>query len=291
MMREKILEILNDKNKSLTIYEISDLLGIKTPEETKTLIEELNAMEKSLLIYRSNKDKYLLLNNSHLKSGRLSVNKKGFGFVISDGSPDIRIEASNMGGAIHNDLVLVEMINDKEGRIVRIVNRELGQLVGEYYLKDGKGHIKLDDKQYKLDIIINPEDSKSAMDGHKVLVKTTKEISKGKYLGEVIKILGHKNDPGVDILSIVYEHNINDTFSDEIMTEVEAIPFEVKEELLKNRHDLRNETIFTIDGDDAKDLDDAVSIKKLSNGNYKLGVHIAYVSYYVKENSAVDKEA
>lgn len=290
-MQEKILELLKGDNPSLSIYELNDLLGLKTADDMKSLVEVLNDMEKKLLIYRSNKNKYLLMSNSHLKSGRLSVNKKGFGFVLMDNGPDIRIDASNMNGAIHNDLVLVEMINRNDGRIIRVVNRELGQLVGEYYLKNNIGHVKLDDPKYKIDIIIDPKDSKGSMEGHKVLVKTTEELGKGQYQGEVLKILGHKEDPGVDILSIVYEHGINDVFSDAVMEEVENVPSEVDSSKIGNRRDLRNITTFTIDGDDAKDFDDAVSIKKLDNGNYLLGVHIADVSYYVKEDSELDKEA
>ena len=130
-----------------------------------------------------------------------------------------------------------------------------------------------------------------AMNGHKVLVRLIGKGEKGNYKGEVIKILGHKNDPGVDILSIVSKYEINDVFSDEVMEAVEQLPLEVTEEEYIGRRDLRNKTIFTIDGDDAKDLDDAVSIDKLENGHYLLGVHIADVSHYVKENGEIDKEA
>ena len=130
-----------------------------------------------------------------------------------------------------------------------------------------------------------------AMNGHKVLVRLIGKDEKGNYKGEVIKILGHKNDPGVDILSIVSKYEINDVFSDEVMEAVEQLPLEVTEEEYIERRDLRNKTIFTIDGDDAKDLDDAVSIDKLENGHYLLGVHIADVSHYVKENGEIDKEA
>ena len=124
-----------------------------------------------------------------------------------------------------------------------------------------------------------------------MLVKITGRIKDNKYHGEVVKILGHKNDPGVDILSIVAKYGIHDTFSDEVMKEVDELPNEVLPEEYDGRRDLRDVEIFTIDGDDTKDIDDAISIKKLDNGNYSLGVHIADVSYYVKEGSPLDNDA
>ena len=129
------------------------------------------------------------------------------------------------------------------------------------------------------------------MNGHKVLVKITNKLKDNNYKGEILKILGHKNDPGVDILSIAAKYEINDTFNDEVMNQTEKIPLEVLEKEKQNRKDLRNIEIFTIDGDDTKDIDDAISIKQKENGNYELGVHIADVSHYVTEDSPLDKEA
>ncbi len=290
-MQEKVLEILEKSNKALSVYELYDILELKSDNDLKKLLKILFNLEKELKIYHSNKDKYLLISKSHFKIGRISVNKKGFGFVLMNNEPDIRIDVKQMNGAIHNDLVLVELLGHNEGKIIRVIDRNIGNLVGEYNLINGVGQIKLDNQKYKIKIKINKKDSKGAVDGHKVLVEVIKEINKDKYQGKVLKILGHKNDPGVDILSIIYENGINDKFSDEVMKELNDIPFEVNESSLNNRKDLRNECIFTIDGADAKDLDDAVSIKKTNNGNYLLGVHIADVSYYVKENSEIDKEA
>jgi ribonuclease R len=296
MMKEQILDILKKADKALTYEEIDNNVGSTTKEQTKEVIDALNELEEEYLIYRSKKDKFLLLENSHLKKGFLSVNKKGYGFVLLPDEEDLYIDADDMNGAIHNDLVLAEITTRKgvvkrEGRILKILKRDFGSLVGEYYISDNVGCIKLDDRKVRINIKIPKENSMSAMDGHKVQVKIVKELGNNNYEGEVIKILGHKNDPGVDILSIVYKYNINDTFSDAVMTEVDTITDTVSEDEIKRRTDLRNEEIFTIDGDDAKDLDDAVSLKKLDNGNYLLGVHIADVSYYVKENNEIDKEA
>lgn len=141
-----------------------------------------------------------------------------------------------------------------------------------------------------MEIILDNKDLDDLVDGHKIQVSIVKEMGKYKYLGEVVKIIGHKNDPGVDILSIIYDHGINDTFTDEVMEEVNALPSEVLDSDRKGRKDLTDMTIFTIDGDDTKDIDDAISISKKGE-NYILGVHIADVSYYVKEGTALYKEA
>lgn len=292
-MQEKIKEILKENEKALTVYEINDLLGFKTADELKNLLKNLNEMEDNLEIYRSKKDKYLLFTNCHLKVGTLIANKKGFGFVDIEGDEDVYISPSNLNGAIHGDKVIVEITSPKgidlEGRIVKIVNRKLKQLVGEVKYKNRKPYLILDDDKVKLTVLL-PKNS-NLMEGHKVLVKLTNKVKENTYNAEILKIIGHKNDPGVDILSITYQMGIKDIFDEDTMKETEKIPSEVSESELKDRIDLREEQIFTIDGDDTKDIDDAISLDVLDNGNYKLGVHIADVSYYVKQNSYLDKEA
>ena len=294
-MEEEIIKLLKQEEKALSVHEINDLLGLKTIDEFKTLLKILNELEDNLKIYRTKKENYMLFTNSHLKIGKMLANKKGFGFVDIEGDEDVYIAEANMNGAIHGDKVIVEITSKKgldlEGRIVKIVDRKLKEMVGEFYYQKNVGHIRLDDSKVNLEILIDDKHSLGAMDGHKVLVKVTSKIHDNTYKGEVIKILGHKNDPGVDILSIVNKYGINDVFPDEVMKEVEEIPNSVKKEELVGRKDLRGEEIFTIDGVDTKDIDDAISIKKLDNGNYKLGVHIADVSYYVKENTRLDEEA
>lgn len=293
-MEEQILELLKD-HQALSVTEINDALELHTVDELKELLKALNRLEDELKVYRTKKDKYLLFSNSNLKLGRMFVNKKGFGFVDIEGDEDVFVASSNMNHAIHGDQVVVEITSKKgirlEGRIVRIVNRSLKPMVGEYYEENGKGHILLDDEKVKIDVVIKKELSLGAMPGHKVLVKIREKLNGNQYQGEVLKILGHKNDPGVDILSIVNKFGIPDTFSKEVMEEVEQIPDHVLEEEYQGRRDLRNQVIFTIDGLDTKDIDDAISIKKIENGNYELGVHIADVSYYVKENTHLDQEA
>ena len=293
-MEEKIIELLKQTDKALSVNEINDALGYNSVDELKTLLKVLNKMEDELQLYRTKKDNYLLFTNSHLKIGVMIANKKGFGFVDIEGTEDVFVAPPNMNGAIHGDKVIVEITSPKgidlEGRIVKIVDRKTKQMVGEVYYKKGHLCLDLDDDRVKLNIEVDKNKTLGAMPGHKVLVKVLNKIGDNTYKGEIIKILGHKNDPGVDILSITNQMGIPDTFSEEVMAEVDNIPNEVLEKDLIGRTDLRNEIIFTIDGDDTKDIDDAISIEKVGD-NYKLGVHIADVSYYVRPGTKLDDEA
>lgn len=295
-MKEKILSILEESDKALSIDELDSALNLNTIEETKEFSDALRELEDSYEIYRSNKNRYMLLGNSNLRKGILRMNKKGFGFVEVSGEEDIFIAPDNINKALNNDTVIVEILNKnsgekREGRIVKTLERDLSTIVGEIYFKKDKGYIIPDDKKLDIQLEIDRDKSHGAVDGHKVVVKILRNITKNRYKGEVVRIIGHKNDPGVDILSIVCKYEINDTFPEEVIEELDSIPEEVREQDKKGRKDLTDVTIFTIDGDDTKDIDDAISVEKLKNGNYKLGVHIADVSYYVKEGSPLDKEA
>ena len=298
-MRDNILNIMKNSDKALDIYEIQNLLGIDSVEEIKELSDELRSLEDETIIYHSNKDKYMLLENSHLRKGVMRANKKGFGFVeVENMDDDIYVAQDDMNGAIHDDIVLVEItskmnLDRLEGRILKIIERKTKRFIRLItFDKEGGGHIESDDHKVKLDINVSKEDSLNAVDGHKVVVELGKKLNNnGKYEGKVIEIIGHINDPGVDILSIIYKYNINVDFPDDVKEEVSKIPMEVFDVELEDRRDLRDEIIFTIDGDDTKDIDDAISIKKFPNGHYKLGVHIADVSYYVREGSPLDNEA
>lgn len=298
-MRDDIINVLTNSDRALDIYELQDYLGITTVEGTEALMDELHKLEDEVVIYHSNKDKYMLLKNSHLRKGIMRTNKKGFGFVeIDDLAEDVYVSQDNMNGAIHDDIVLVEItskmnIDRVEGRVLRVLERKTENFVGTIQFDHkGLGHIQLDDSKVKLEIEVPKEKAMNAVDGHKVVVKLEKKMnSSGRYEGRVIDILGHVNDPGVDILSIIYKYNINTEFSEDVKREVRQLPNSVSEAEMKDRRDLREEMIFTIDGDDTKDIDDAISVKILSNGHYQLGVHIADVSYYVREGTALDEEA
>lgn len=298
-MRDDIINILKNSDRALDIYELHDMLHINTVEEAKELTDELRKLTEEVIVYHSNKDKYMMLDKSHLRKGVMRTNKKGFGFVEVDNlDDDIYVAQDNMNGAIHDDIVLVEItskmnLDRLEGRVLKVIKRQVQRYIGEItFDAKGKGHIKLDDNKIKLNIEIPKDKSLNAVDGHKVVVELVKKLNNNlKYEGKVVEIIGHKNDPGVDILSIIYKYNINTVFPDDVKEEVANINMEVLPEEYHGRRDLRDQMIFTIDGDDTKDIDDAISIEKFANGHYKLGVHIADVSYYVKEGSPLDNEA
>ena len=292
-MESKILEILSGKNKSLTIMEINDLLGLHTIEEYQELEKTLNILCMEAQIYYSDKKKrYTLFSNTNYMKGKLIVNPKGYGFVILDDNDreDIFINSRNMLDAKSNDIVLVEYINkhNKEGKVTKVIKRDESNLVGLFDSENGIDYVILDKKEYGK-YIIPKGFSKGAVPGHKVLVR---RLFNGAFNeAEVIKIIGHKNDVGIDILSYVYEYGFDPTYSDDVMAEVEKIPSEVSEEEILSRTDLRDKMIFTIDGKDTKDIDDAISIEKIDNDKYILGVHIADVSHYVKKGSYLDDDA
>lgn len=298
-MRDDILNILKNSDKALDLYELHDMLHINTVEGAKELTDELRKLTDEVVVYHSNKDKYMMLEKSHLRKGVMRTNKKGFGFVeVENMDDDIYVAQDNMNGAIHDDIVLVEItskmnLDRLEGRILKVIKRQVQRYIGEItFDAKGKGHIKLDDNKIKLNIEIPKDKTLNAVDGHKVVVELVKKLNNNlKYEGKVVEIIGHKNDPGVDILSIIYKYNINTVFPDDVKEEVANINMEVLPEEYHGRIDLRDQMIFTIDGDDTKDIDDAISIEKFANGHYKLGVHIADVSYYVKEGSPLDNEA
>lgn len=295
-MKENVLNILKDIHEAKDIIEINDLLGLKTSDELSELQSTLQELVDEYLVFHTKKDKYILLKNCPgLKIGKLSVTKKGFGFLVLDLEGDLYIDQKNLNGAIHDDVVLAEAFSNgvrREAKVIRIIKRDLQNLVGEVsFDKKGNCCVLLDDNKKNIELIINNESSKQLVDGHKVLVKVIKEINKTKYLCDIVKVIGHKNDSGTDILSIAYKHGIYDEFPDALVEELKSIPGEVLDKDLVGRRDLSNEVIFTIDGDDTKDIDDAISIKTLDNGNYELGVHIADVSNYVKVNTALGDEA
>ena len=296
-MRNKIIKLLKLERRALSLSDFNSMLDLKTIDDYHTLEEEIKVMEEENLLYHTNKDKFMLMEDTPFRKGIINVNKKGFGFVtIPDMEDDVYVSEHNMGGALHGDEVLIEIGFDynshrNEGRVMKVTKRNLSTIVGEIYFKKGKGYVESDNNKIHLTVEVKQEKALGAVDGHKVVVELLQKINSNRYTGQVVKIIGHKNDPGVDILSIVYSHDIDDVFSDEVKEELKSIPTEVKEEEKVGRRDLTNEMIFTIDGDDTKDIDDAISIEELDNGNYKLGVHIADVSYYVKEGSEIDKAA
>lgn len=293
-MKEQVLETLKKEYDAKTLLQINDLMGFETSEELKDLQDILEELVKDYVVYKTKKDKYILLANCpSLKIGKYQANKKGFGFVLLNKEDDLYISGENSNGAIDGDIVLAEVLNKgikPEGHIIKIIERNLHNLVGEIVsFKKGLG-LKLDDERLDLNIKLDKKSLQGCVVGHKVLVKLTKEIGRKKYLGEVIKILGHKDDPGTDILSIAYKYDIEPDFSAETKEELLSLPEEVSPADLIGRRNLTDKMIFTIDGSHTKDIDDAISLEK-DGSNYILGVHIADVSNYVKENTGLGNDA
>ena len=231
--------------------------------------------------------------------GVFRANEKGFGFVeIENLEQDLFIPAKNVNGALNGDTVRVSIIKQKEGnrkaeaKIIKIVKRERDSLVGIFQANKNFGFVVPDDKKFGTDIFIPKNKCKNAKNNDKVMVKITKYPEKGKNAeGEITEVLGNVNQAGIDMLSVIKEFDLPNEFPDFVKEEAKAISQTIDENDIKNRKDLRGDTIFTIDGEDAKDLDDAINVYKNEDGNYCLDVHIADVSYYVKENSKLDKEA
>ena len=277
-------EVLNyiKQNKNVTKKKLIKNLSLSENEINEIIISLLNDLKIEL------KDNYYeITEKNNRKVGTLSLKNKGFGFV-NIGDKDIYISKRNLNGAMDGNLVLIDIFKDEQNRDCGVVVKRkvsMKKLVGAIIKKDNEITISFDNPKYQAFHITIPNISKYDIDS-KVLVETD-----GKT-GKIIEVLGYKDSPGMDILSIVKEMEIRDTFPNEVLDELQSIPLEITEDdNISNRRDLREDIIFTIDGEDAKDFDDAVGIKKLENGNYELTVSIADVSHYVKEGSELDKEA
>ena len=231
--------------------------------------------------------------------GTYRKNQKGFGFVkIEDQEDEIYISRENSKNALNGDTVSIKIIAEKEGdkkqegKIVKIVRHEKDTVVGTFQKSRNFAFVVPDDKNFGTDIFISKANWGKARDKKKVLVQILKYPEKGKNAeGKVIEVLGGINEAGVDMLSLIKQYELPYKFPDEVVAEAKAYGDKIDPSDLPRRRDLRNDIIFTIDGEDAKDLDDAIHVEKLENGNYKLDVHIADVSHYVREKTELDKEA
>ena len=231
--------------------------------------------------------------------GIFRANEKGFGFIeIENQEEDLFVPAKHVNGALNGDIVRVLITKPKEGtkkveaKVIKIVKRERETLVGIFQANKNFGFVVPDDKKFGTDVFVPKSKCNKARNNDKVIVKIIKYPEKGKNAeGEIVEILGNANQAGIDMLSVIREFDLPNEFPVFVKDEAKAISQVIDENDIKNRKDLREDTIFTIDGEDAKDLDDAINVYKNEEGNYCLDVHIADVSYYVKENSKLDKEA
>ncbi|MCI8498252.1 MAG: ribonuclease R [Bacilli bacterium] len=291
-MKERVLEFLKKSLNAVTTEELCSLMGDLSVKDIEEVQKILNELVQNGEIYFTNKGKYILFENCQdIKIGKIDVHPKGFGFLLLPGD-DIHIEKNMLNGAIDGDTVIVEITERKpklEGRVLRIFKRNLNNLVGEIRFIHGKPFMNLEDKR-KLIIELDPKSTRDCVEGTIVQASIIKEIRKNYYLARVSSVIGHKDDAGVDILTIAYKYEIYPDFSKSTLKEIEDIPTEVDPKELVGRKDLTEEIIFTIDGADTKDIDDAISLSR-KGSNYLLGVHIADVSHYVKEGSALNEDA
>lgn len=295
--RKQVLEgLMSDKQYvPMKLKELAMILQV--PKENRgELLEVLDELIRDGKIEVSKRGKYRIA-EMPLLTGRLVGNARGFGFVEVEGrEEDIFISESNMASAIHGDTVQISLLPEKtgkrrEGVVVKVLGHEVTELVGTYQKSRNFGFVVPDNRKITRDIFIPTEYSGGAVNGHKVVVEITDYGSADKKPeGRIREIIGHINDPGTDILSVVYGYEIPMEFPERVMNQAERTPLEVSEADRAGRLDLRDWQIVTIDGEDAKDLDDAISLTK-EGEIYHLGVHIADVTNYVQENSALDREA
>ncbi|EKC6436620.1 ribonuclease R [Staphylococcus pseudintermedius] len=305
-LKEEIIAIIKNADyEPMSVSDFQDALGLSSADSFRDLIKILVELEQTGMVTRTKQDRYQKQQqktNSGLVRGTLSQNKKGFAFLRPDDQEmeDIFIPPTKINRAMDGDVVLVEVKKSRgdfrkgkfEGEVKAIESHSIKQVVGTFSEARHFGFVVPDDKRIMQDIFVPKGQELGAVEGHKVLVQIT-QYSDGTNSpeGQISAILGHKNDPGVDILSIIYQHGIEIEFPDDVLKEAENVPETILPDELKGRRDLRDELTITIDGADAKDLDDAIAVKKLDNGNTELTVSIADVSYYVTEGSALDREA
>ncbi len=294
--RQIILDLMNDelyvpmKEKELAI-----ILQVE-PDDRAELKAVLNSLLAEGLITISKRGKYTKQDVKPV-IGTFISHQKGFGFVEVEGvEEDYFIPAEYTGGAFHQDIVEIALLKKPDGKrqeakVIQIVEHGIREVVGTFQKNKAFGFVIPDNQKLAQDIFVSKERSKGAVDGHKVVVEITDYGKPGKKPeGKVIEILGHINDPGVDIMSIVKAFDLPVLFPEKVLNQAERVAQDVSEADMAGRVDLRDVQMVTIDGEDAKDLDDAVSLT-VEDGMYKLGVHIADVTNYVQEHSALDREA
>ena len=286
--------------KPLKIDELVRNLGITDKREIKRLQKLLEEMEQKGKIIRTRYGRYGVPDKMNLVVGKLQGNQAGFGFILPDKEelPDVYIPAGQMNGAMHGDHVVARLLKgggrSREGEIIRILKRRSPLIVGRYESGRQYGFVIPDDQRIFHDIFIPKTKTKKTTklkNGMKVQVKITRWPEKRRNPeGKVVEILGFPGDKEVDTLAIIKKYELPERFPTEVLREIKALNRNIGREDLQGREDLRDLPLVTIDGDDAKDLDDAVSLRRSDKG-WELGVHIADVGHYVQEGSALDREA
>ncbi|MBU5312457.1 ribonuclease R [Tissierella carlieri] len=299
-IREMIIEFMEEKKyKPMLKEELAVQFDIER-RDLESFYKILEGLEREGIVIKAKNDKYGLIDNDYLVAGILEGNERGFGFVIPNDKirEDIFIPAENMNGAMHGDRVIAnitrrqETDRREEGEIIRILERNNKIIVGTFEDNRNFGFVVPDDHKIRYDIFIPKAKTRNAKTNQKVVVEiTTWPEPRRNPEGKVIEVLGYLDEKGTDILSIIRQFNLPEEFPNKVQEAAKNIEQEVDPKEAKRRVDLRHLNTFTIDGIDAKDIDDAVSIEMKDNGNYYLGVHIADVAHYVREKSTLDKEA
>ncbi len=297
-MREKIIAYLNSEaNKKTTVEELREVFDVSTSEDIKSLMKTVNQLIDEAVIVESSRHELTLIGNTNYVVGRLMLKPRGFGFVIPNdpSKNDVYISKNDINDAMNSDVVLVHIEKfswgvRQEGIIKRVIERKYTHIIGTMMFRNGMGFVLSDDKTINNDIIVKNNNLNGAKKFDKVRCKIVNYSFRGKIECVVSDVLGNKNANGVDILSKILKYNVDPVFSDEVLKAANKFTGVTKEDY-KGRKDLTNEMIITIDGDDAKDFDDAVMVKTLDNGNFYLSVSIADVSHYVTKDGILDKEA
>ncbi len=298
-LKESLLQYMKEKAyKPVTDSELLQALNIDS-KEADLFLKTLNHMEREGLVVKNRRGRYGLPERMNLIVGSLEGHPGGYAFLIPEkpDEDDIYISRENINGALHGDRVIVRPIirakegSKGEGEVIRILKRGKKKIVGT--LERGKhfSFVIPDDKRFYYDIFIPREKTRDAKTGQKVVVRITNWPEKRRNPeGEIVEVLGYQDEPGIDIISIIKKYDLHLDFPVKVKKQLEEIPDEVRRSDLEGRVDFRHKKVITIDGEDAKDLDDAVSIERLDEG-YRLGVHIADVGFYVRERSPLDVEA
>ncbi|QZY57319.1 ribonuclease R [Crassaminicella profunda] len=299
-IKEQILEFMRENAYSPMLdVELANVFKIE-PQEMGSFYAILDEMEKMGQVIKTKKKRYAAPERMNLIVGKLQQHQKGFGFILSEveGYSDVFIASTDMNGAMHNDRVIGRITKKggdskrAEGEIIRILERANTEIVGTFESSRNFGFVVPDDSKIKMDIYIPKSEVHGAKDGYKVVAHITKwPEPRRNPEGKIIEVLGHKDDVGTDIISIIKKYKLPEKFPKKVEEEATRVSEEISSEEISRRRDLRDKKIVTIDGIDAKDLDDAVCVEMLENGNYLLSVHIADVTHYVKEHSKLDKEA
>ena len=299
-IREQLLGLINDPHYNPLKREELALIFNIHPSEMPMFYNFLDELEEDGYIIKTKKGRVMSPNKMGLFVGKFVAHRKGYGFVESDEefTQDLFIPKDDINGALHNDRVMAEIVTtateDKraEGKVIKIIKREVTRVVGLFQENKSFGFVVPDDKKFNQDIFIPKRGFNGAKNDDKVVCEITLWPQENrKPEGKIIEVLGKKGERGVEIDSIIRAHGLPEEFPKKVIDEANYVSSQDLEDEIARRLDLRHLDIFTIDGEDAKDLDDAISIEVLPNGNYKLGVHIADVTHYVREKSKLDKEA